>query len=452
VAGQRTTDNGQLTLKFPGQRTFVGFGFGAIQAGLFLYEAFRSGSFGRLVVAEVMPDVVNAVRGAGGRFSANIAHSDGVEIAEVGPLEIEDPGSESGRRRLAEAVVEAAEIATAVPSVQFYTSPSPGSIHRILAEGLRRKAGAQGPQAIVYAAENHNHAAEILEARVLEEVPEAERERVRSRVRFLNTVIGKMSGVVSDADEIRLQKLATITPGGQRAFLVESFNRILISKIRFAGAGDAPPFRRGIRVFEEKDDLLPFEEAKLYGHNATHALAAYVGAIRGVERIADLSQYPDIFAFLRAAFIQESGEALVRKHAGKDPLFTREGYREYADDLLVRMVNPFLHDSVERVGRDPQRKLDWDDRLVGTMRVGLHQGVLPSRYAFGTAAALAVLDRNTLETDIPLATWLDPLWQTAFPDRKERERVLDLIEEGRDRLRRWRDSGFQNLGDLFSKG
>ena len=411
-----------MTLGLIGQRTFVGFGFGAIQAGLFLYEAFRSDSFGRLVVAEVVPDVVNAVRAAGGRFSANIAHSDRVEIAEVGPLEIQDPGSESGRRRLVEAVAEAEEIATAVPSVQFYSSPSPGSIHRILAEGLRRKAAAQGPLAIVYAAENHNHAAEILEARVFEEIPENERERVRPRVRFLNTVIGKMSGVVSDADEIRLQSLATITPGGQRAFLVESFNRILISKIRFAGAGDAPPFQRGIKVFEEKDDLLPFEEAKLYGHNATHALAAYVGAMRGVERIADLSKYPDIFAFLRAAFIQESGEALVRKHAGKDPLFTHEGYREYADDLLARMVNPFLHDSVERVGRDPQRKLEWDDRLVGTLRVALHQDVQPSRYAFGTAAALAVLDRNTLETDVPLATWLDPLWKTASPDKQEKEK------------------------------
>jgi len=350
-------------LKLTGQRTFVGFGFGAIQAGLFLYEAFRSDNFGRLVVAEVVPDVLHAVRDAGGRFSLNIAHSDHIEVAEVGPLEIQDPGSESDRRRLVEAVAEAEEIATAVPSVQFYTSPDPGSIHRLLAEGLRRKAAAPGPQAIVYAAENHNHAAEILQARVLEEIPEEERERVCSRVRFLNTVIGKMSGVVSDADEIRLQGLATITPGGRRSFLVEAFNRILISRIRFAGVGEAPPFQRGIKVFEEKDDLLPFEEAKLYGHNATHALAAYVGTIRGLERIADLSQHPDIFAFLRAAFIQESGEALARKHAGKDPLFTHEGYREYADDLLARMVNPFLHDSAERVGRDPQRKLEWGDRL-----------------------------------------------------------------------------------------
>ena len=43
-----------------GHRTFVGFGFGAIQAGLFLYEAFRSGGFARLVVGEVAPDAVDA--------------------------------------------------------------------------------------------------------------------------------------------------------------------------------------------------------------------------------------------------------------------------------------------------------------------------------------------------------------------------------------------------------
>jgi mannitol-1-phosphate 5-dehydrogenase len=433
-----------------GHRTFVGFGFGPIQAGLFLYEAFRSRSFGRLVVAEVVPDIVNAVREAGGRFSVNIAHSDRIEIAEVGPLEIYDPGFESDRRRLVEAVAEAEEIATAVPSVQFYTSPSPGSIHRLLAQGLRRKAAKRGPLAIVYAAENHNHAAEMLEASVLAKIPDDERARVCTRVRFLNTVIGKMSGVVSDPDEIRLQGLAAVTPGGHRAFLVEAFNRILISKIRFAGAGDVPPFQRGIKVFEEKDDLLPFEEAKLYGHNATHALAAFVGAIRGVERIADLAKYPDIFAFLRAAFIRESGEALVRKHAGKDALFTHEGYREYADDLLARMVNPFLHDSVERVGRDPRRKLGWDDRLVGTLRVAIGQGVKPSRYAFGAAAAQAVLDRNTLESNLPLATWLEPLWRAASPDKLEEEKILELIEEGRQRLRHWLASGFQNLEGLFS--
>jgi hypothetical protein len=47
--------------------------------------------------------------------------------------------------------------------------------------------------------------------------------------------------------------------------------------------------------------------------------------------------------FLRAAFVRESGEALIRKHAGKDPLFTPEGYREYAEDLFsVRLTRFFM--------------------------------------------------------------------------------------------------------------
>jgi hypothetical protein len=97
-----------------------------------------------------------------------------------------------------DAVAEAEEISTAVPSVRFYTGPDPGSIHRILAQGLRRKAAKGGPRAVVYAAENHNHAAEILEAAVFDEIPAAEQSAVRVRVRFLNTVIGKMSGVIAD--------------------------------------------------------------------------------------------------------------------------------------------------------------------------------------------------------------------------------------------------------------
>ncbi len=434
-----------------GSRIFVGFGFGAIQAGLFLYEGFRSEGFRRLVVAEVVPEVVDAVRKNGGDFTVNIAHSDGIEKAEVGPVEIENPASIHDRIRLIEAVAQAEEIATAVPSVQMYVSEAPGSIHRILAEGLRRKAAQRGPRAVVYAAENHNHAAEILESAVLGEVPEAERDSVLAQVRFLNTVIGKMSGVLTDPEEIRSQGLATINSGLARAFLVESFNRILISKIHFHDAsGGKATFRRGISVFEEKEDLLPFEEAKLHGHNATHALAAYVGAIKGVERIADLSKDRGILAFLRAAFLSESGEALIRKYRATDNLFTPEGYRAYADDLLARMVNPFLRDSVDRVGRDPERKLGWDDRLVGTIRVAWAQRVRARRYALGAAAALARMDRKFMGDDAPVAGILEALWARSSTEHSEKEAVLKLIGEGRTQLRRWCESGFQDLEGMFA--
>jgi mannitol-1-phosphate 5-dehydrogenase len=431
-----------------GKRTFVGFGFGAIQGGLFLYEAFRSGGFRRLVIAEVVPSAVKAVQQAGGWYSINIAHSDRIEIARVGPVEIADPSSEHDRRILVEAVAEAEEIATAVPSVQNYASAGPGGLDRLLADGLRKKAERGLPPSVVYAAENHNHAAEILEERVMEAIPPDERELVRPRVRFLNTVIGKMSGVVTDPREIQERGLSTITSSESRAFLVESFNRILISRICFLGV--EARYQRGITLFEEKQDLLPYEEAKLYGHNATHAMAAYIGAVRGVQRIADLVDIPGVMSFLEAAFIQESGETLIRRHRNLDPLFTPAGYREYALDLLRRMTNPNLLDTVDRVGRHPERKLGWDDRILGTMRLAFREGVIPRRYAFGAASALATLDPSVLDAGSLLSAILDQIWNEASPDASEREAMLRLIEDARVQLKLWRSAGYPSLEEFIT--
>jgi len=352
--------------------TYVGIGFGAIQAGLFLYEAHRSGHFARLVVAEVMPDMVSAIRAAGGTFSINIAHADQVESVHadqvesvtIGPVEVYNPNDPADRAALIEAIANADEIGTAVPGVKFYQGEGENSLHRWLGAGLRRKAQVQGPRAVIYAAENNNYAAELLQKAVMEEIPTGEQADVTERVRFLNTVIGKMSGAAEDAAGL---SLLPVTPESNRSWLVEAFNRILITRIDFE-----LPFQRGLDVFVEKPDLLPFEEAKLYGHNAVHAMGAYLARLLDLPTMNRLREHPDVMAFLRDAFLNESGQALIQKHAGVDELFTPSGFAAYADDLLERMTNPFLQDAVERVGRDPARKLGADDRLIGTMRQALH--------------------------------------------------------------------------------
>ena len=400
-----------------GEHTYVGFGFGAIQAGLFLYEAFESGNFRRLVVAEVVPEVVEQVRVAGGMFAVNIAHADRIEIAQAGPIEIYNPAEPADREQLTSALAGAHEIATAIPSIDYYATDGPGSLHRVLAAGLARRADTP---AVVYAAENNNTAAEILQELVASETA------IPGNVQFLNTVIGKMSGL---ADDPGAKGLATVTPDAGRAFLVEVFNNILISKVRLDG------FRRGIEVFTEKAELLPFEEAKLYGHNATHALAAYIARLIGVETIGELRDVPGLVPFLRDAFLEESGESLIRKHTGVDPLFTPDGYRAFADDLLERMTNPFLMDTVARVGRDAERKLGWDDRLIGTMRLALAQGVEPRRYAIGAAAALDALGR-------------EPAWPEA--DAAERDAVLARIGPARRFLTDWLGSGRPDIRQFFN--
>jgi mannitol-1-phosphate 5-dehydrogenase len=420
-----------------GTRTYVGFGFGAIQAGLLLYEAFQSGAYQRLVVSEVLPDTVSALRRAKGRYTVNIAHLDRIAQAPVGPVAIENPAEAADRERLVEAVAASESVGTAVPSVDAYATDAPGSLHRILAEGLRRKTATKGPRMVVYAAENHNRAAEILEEKVREAIPAAERKAALARVRFLNTVIGKMSGLVPERSSPEARALAPVTPGSPRAFLVEAFNRILITKVRFDDAPGEPPFRRGIAVFEEKDDLLPFEEAKLYGHNAIHALLGYIARLRGYDVMSRIGSDAKLLALGRDAFLNESGAALIRKHGSTgDPLFTSAGYADYADDLLQRMVNPFLLDRVDRIIRDPKRKLAWSDRLFGTMRVAMDQGITPRIMALGAAAAVDYALKEEKSTGTP-RQYLEALWG-AEATGPAKQACLDLVEKAIPSLPAWR--------------
>lgn len=405
------------------KKSFVGFGFGAIQAGLFLYEANASGQFDQLVVAEVLPEVVDAVRKAGGRYRVNIATAQGIEKKDITGVTILNPNDPADCEALVAAVADADELATALPSVQFYEAGGTASVVSVLANGFaRRRSRNDKRRSIVYAAENHNHAAEILEAHLIRSLA-VSAPTLRTTLQCLNTVIGKMSGIVTDEAQIAEQGLARLAGDTGRCVLVEAFNRILITRIAWND------FTRGIPIFTEKDNLLPFEEAKLYGHNATHALMGYLARVQGYETIADIRRDTRILDMARAAFLQESGAALIRKYRGLDPLFTKAGYRNYAEDLLCRMMNPHLRDLVERVVRDPRRKLGWDDRLVGTMRLALGQGITPRYYALGAKAALAMLrEREPGQNEEQL---LDALWAEAKTDVQEKQAVKTLIMNSR---------------------
>lgn len=399
-------------------KTFVGIGFGPIQSGLFLLEAYRSGNFDRFVVSEVSTTLVEAVRSSGGTYAINIAETSGIRTSRVQGLEILNPNDRADHTKLVSAIAVADELATALPSVRFFDhgAPSPADL---LAQGFQSKlkSGNETPT-VVYAAENHNHAAELLKERVLNKLLPNERTQLEELVHFSNTVIGKMSGVVTDTQQIRREGLVPHTVRSDYAVLVEQFNRILIDRIMLPG------FRRGLDVFEEKRDLLPFEEAKLYGHNAAHALLGFLAHLQGASYMSE-TRHGDLLPLVKHAFLEESGQALCQRHHGIDPLFTESGWEAYVQDLLLRMTNPFLQDRVDRVIRDPQRKLGWDDRLIGTMRLALRYGVSPQIYALGAAAALKLLlaDQTYRSTD----SVLTELWNGSGNSPKLRDTIVQLI-------------------------
>ena len=371
------------------KHTFTGFGFGPIQAGLFVKEAYESGNFARISVAEIDQELIDSVKDNGGSYCINVAKADGIEVVKVDNVELLNPNAEDDRTLILQALAESTEIVTSLPSVKFYDSPKASSIVSLMAESLKHS---KAPGTIVYTAENNNHAAEILQKGVTERAGA----QLPHRVQFLNTVIGKMSRVVTDAAEIEELGVKPISPGLRRAFLVEEFNSILVDRATI------PDFKPGIEVLIEKDYLLPFEHAKLFGHNAVHALLGFLGAVKGLTSMTELKNTASIMRIGREAFLNESGAALVRKYNDTgDPLFTEAGFRDHVDDLLNRITNPYLSDTVARASRDVLRKLGLNDRIFGTMSLALEQGIEPTNMALGAMAGVAVLLGQTEDNDLP---------------------------------------------------
>ncbi len=356
------------------KKKYVGFGLGAIQTGLFLVEAQKSGNFSTSVLIEVDRGLVAALRKAEGKLWVNIAHAASVERFQLQDLTVLHP--EEDREAVIKALCEADEIGTAIPSVDLYDKGGSSSIAELLAEMCKRQNRAIKPL-LIYTAENNNHAAEILEAAVLSRNVNIE------ALQILNTVVGKMSGLVDSVYQPLGQKLEASFMGSPRAYLVEAFNQILISKINLSDVTSAFP------TFSEKEDLLPFEEVKLYGHNACHAWLAYRGLEKGYQNMAQVGEDSSLMQEARTVLLQECGPALRHRYQNNsDPIFSETGFTAYADDLLPRMVNPFLADALDRVGRDPQRKLARGDRLIGAAALATEAGIKPEGLLNGIRSAL----------------------------------------------------------------
>ena len=375
---------------------FLGIGLGPIQTGIFLSGASK-GKFDRIVIAEVDNKLKDAVNACGGNVSINIAKDNAVYPETYANVEVYNPLDENDLKTLIEAAADASELATALPSVKFFPQIAAWLKQGFAMQPQRRR--------FIYTAENHNHAAEELEKAVGQNFP---------ATYYLNTVVGKMSGV-ANAEECEKQGLKLLCPGADRGHLVEEFNKILISS--------APDIeQRQVENLHVKSDLYPFEEAKLYGHNAIHFLLGILGRQQGCEYMSELRGIPALMKKAETAFIAESGAALCKKWAGLDELFTGSGFNAYAQDLLVRMTNPFLKDAIARITRDIPRKLSWDDRVTGAMRVVLAQSCEPLILAEGAALATEELYGRGHEE---IRNGLAQLWPVPWTD--EHEKLMRMI-------------------------
>ena len=126
-------------------------------------------------------------------------------------------------------------------------------------------------------------------------------------------------------------------------------------------------------------------ERKLYIHNMAHVTTAFLGKLLHLTYIDEAAGNIYIRKIVQGC-MTESAMMLSRKYH-----IDFAQLQFHIDDLLFRFRNPYLKDTVERVTRDPVRKLGPTDRLVGSARSCEQQQIEPVYLSFAIALGLYFL-------------------------------------------------------------
>ncbi len=160
----------------------------------------------------------------------------------------------------------------------------------------------------------------------------------------------KLTNVVYTNTTIDRQALSKVE-GGKEIALVEPYYSWIIEKNEFNQ--QAKNILKNVTYVNNIDEYI---ERKLAIVNAAHACTAYLGVKIGYQTVqevlADKTCYQYIYNMLK-----EHNEYLSVKYGCSN-------LDEYIFATLKRHANPLMADSVYRVGRNPIRKLQVNERLV----------------------------------------------------------------------------------------
>lgn len=175
---------------------------------------------------------------------------------------------------------------------------------------------------------------------------------------------------------------------------VEEFKEWIVDKTQFKG--EIP----NIDGMTLTDNLMAFIERKLFTLNTGHAITAYVGILNNHKTIKESIEDENVRKIVVGA-MKESGEVLVKRYK-----FDKDEHYKYIEKILKRFENPYLVDEVDRVGREPLRKLGFNDRLIKPLRGTIEYGTANDNLLYGIASAISYRNENDIQA-INLKNMLD---------------------------------------------
>ncbi|GHX92631.1 mannitol-1-phosphate 5-dehydrogenase [Vibrio cholerae] len=238
-------------------------------------------------------------------------------------------------------------------------------IAKTIAKGLSARFAAGNTQPLnIIACENMVRGTTHLKQQVYQFLTTEEQQQADALVGFVDSAVDRIVPPLQAANDDPLE------------VTVESFSEWIVDEQQFKG--EIPQ----IEGMEKTDNLMAFVERKLFTLNTGHCVTAYLGCLKGHRTIREAIEDPCIHAQVKQA-MQESGEVLIRRYG-----FDRALHSAYIEKILSRFANPYLVDEVDRVGRQPLRKLGANDRLIKPLLGTIEYGLPNSMLLKGIAAAL----------------------------------------------------------------
>jgi len=237
-------------------------------------------------------------------------------------------------------------------------------IAKSLAQGIEQRIQSGNTRAQnIIACENMVRGTTQLKAAVFSHLPTVLHADVEALIGFVDSAVDR---IVPPAEASETDPLAVT---------VETFSEWIVDQTQFKG--DIP----NIPGMECTDNLMAFVERKLFTLNTGHLITAYLGILAGHDTIKDSIEDDSVREQVKAA-MQESGEVLIRRYG-----FDRDAHAAYIEKILSRFANPYLRDEVDRVGRQPIRKLSPQDRLIKPLNGTLEYQIPNAHLIKGIAAA-----------------------------------------------------------------
>lgn len=121
-------------------------------------------------------------------------------------------------------------------------------------------------------------------------------------------------------------------------------------------------FPKEIKVYT-KEKLEKYWNCKFYLHNTPHAATAFLGKLFGAKYIHESTKIPFVNSIVNS-IMESTKNAMKLKEMAEDNFIDY-----YAKKEIERFKDSRLFDPIERVARDPIRKLRNNDRLIGSATI-----------------------------------------------------------------------------------